>query len=82
MQEEGVMTVAKHLPRHRSDERALPDSMVVLNLNRIDAQTLEPLQQLIAERSPASRPTTFTFLSKTRKALYPVPFLRYSFRKC
>jgi len=50
MQEEGVMTVAKHLPRHRSDERALPDSMVVLNLNRIDAQTLEPLQQLIAEK--------------------------------
>ncbi len=47
LQSEGVMTVAKHLPRRWSNEQPLPDSMVVLNLENIDTETLRPLQQLI-----------------------------------
>lgn len=49
MQAEGVLTVAKHLPRRWSTERALPDSMIVLNLARIDTASLRPYQQLIRE---------------------------------
>ena len=48
MQSEGILAVAEHLPRRWSNERPLSDSMVVLNLNRIDTNSLHPLQQLIA----------------------------------
>ncbi len=47
LQSEGVMSVAKHLPRRWSNEQPLPDSMVVLNLDNIDMGTLRPFQELI-----------------------------------
>ena len=50
MQSEGIMAVAKHLPRRLGNERSLGDSMVVLNLNRIDTNTLQPFQQLITNK--------------------------------
>ncbi|MBL7848325.1 MAG: serine hydrolase [Cyclobacteriaceae bacterium] len=49
LQEEGVMAVAKHLPRRWSEERPLPDSMIVLSLDRVDTSSLRPFRQLIAE---------------------------------
>lgn len=47
LQSEGVMSVAKHLPRRWANEQPLPDSMVVLNLDNIDIETLRPFQQLV-----------------------------------
>ncbi len=47
LQAEGVLAVAKHLPRRWSEERPLPDSMIVLRLDRIDTSTLQPFHQLI-----------------------------------
>lgn len=47
LQAEGVMAVAKHLPRRWSEERQLPDSMIVVRLDRIDTTTLQPFHQLI-----------------------------------
>lgn len=47
LQQAGIMAVAKHLPRRWSTERPLPDSMIVLNLGRIDTTTLLPFQRII-----------------------------------
>lgn len=47
LREEGILTVARHLPRRWSTTRQLPDSMIVLSLSRIDTATLQPFQQLI-----------------------------------
>lgn len=47
LQSEGVLSVAKHLPRRWSEERPLPDSMIVLSLNRVDTSSLGPFQKLI-----------------------------------
>jgi len=47
LQSEGVLSIAKHLPRRWSEEQPLPDSMLVLSLNRIDTSSLGPFQKLI-----------------------------------
>lgn len=47
LQAEGVLAVAKHLPRRWNDERPLPDSMVLLSLDRIDTSSLGPFHHLI-----------------------------------
>lgn len=49
LQEAGIVAVAKHLPRRWSTERPLPDSMIVLNLGRIDTTTLSPFQRIIKD---------------------------------
>lgn len=49
LKQEGILSIALHLPRRWSTERELPDSMVVLNLSRIDTSTLGPFQELIRE---------------------------------
>ena len=47
LQEDGILSVATHLPRRWSTVRELPDSMIVLNLSQIDTTSLRPFQQLI-----------------------------------
>lgn len=49
LRKEGILSIARHLPRRWGTERSLPDSMVVLNLSRIDTSTLRPFQRLIRE---------------------------------
>ncbi len=71
MQSEEIIAVAKHLPRRWTNERRLSDSMVVLNLNRIDTNTLHPFQQLIANNIGGISTSYLHFSIQGEKGIVP-----------
>jgi len=71
LQSNGILAVAKHLPRTWSSETPLTDSMVVLNLARIDTSSLRVFQQLATHNVGGIATSYLHFSIQNKKGVVP-----------
>lgn len=71
LQSEGIMAVARHLPRTWSDELPLNDSTILLNLNNIETEILWPFQQLVNAKVSGIATSYLHFSIQNRKGIVP-----------
>ncbi len=71
MQAEGILTVAKHLPRRAMPENPLSDSTLILRLNNIDTLGFHAFHQLIESKVNGILTSYLHFSLQNEKGIVP-----------